>query len=118
MMNFIKKMVETEDSKVMAEVPLINKMKNHQAIPVMDGKYWLSIQASFYHHCSPRETFDDLSMYSSMEFALIDTEGEFRSVASILPDFTELEDYYEHPVYSFAPVELIEELYQALQKEL
>lgn len=114
-MEFLTQMVETDISKGMNELPGL-RLKHYQPIPIKDGEYWLSIQASVFHHCWPRETFDDLNMYTSMEMALMDNHGEFLSITKILPEFTMLQDHYIHPIYSNAPVELIEELYQELKQ--
>ncbi|MED3792446.1 hypothetical protein P4571_08315 [Niallia alba] len=78
----------------------------------------LSIQASYGHYCSPRETFYDLNEYSSMEFALIDSSGKFITVMDVLPTFNRLEEIeqYEDTVYGYVPVDLINELYIELTK--
>ncbi|MCP8969709.1 hypothetical protein [Ectobacillus ponti] len=79
------------------------------------GDVTLSIQASQAHYCTPRKTLEDLTQYSRMEFALI-REEEFISVRRILPDFPRLEEIeeFKDTVYAYVPVELIEELCEAL----
>ena len=78
---------------------------------------WLSVQASYGHYCSPRKTLLNLEDYRSMEFALMDKEGNFTSVSEILPDFPKLEEIeeYRDTVYAYVPVNLINELYKALK---
>ena len=77
----------------------------------------LSIQASYAHYCTPRETLKDLDNYTHWEFALVG-EDDFVSVKSVLPDFpslAELELYFEGSVYCYVPTDLVDELYIALQ---
>lgn len=115
-MDFLTKMIETEDTFNMAALkilPMERRVRSYYQIPV--GDCWLSIQASVYHYCTPRENLENLAEYTTMEFALLNRKAKFISVTDVLPGFTELEDYYDGTIYSYAPVELIEKLYQALK---
>ncbi|MCP8969708.1 hypothetical protein [Ectobacillus ponti] len=84
------------------------------------GNVRLSVQASFAHYCTPRVTRDDLSIYSTMEFALLDKNGEFIRVKDVLPDFPLLDEIERHydSVYAYVPIELIEALYNALVESM
>lgn len=108
-MKFIKALQETEESIRAREI--VPGMRSFKSIYFGDLR--LSIQASEYHYCTPRKTVE-LDKYEAMEFALM-SNGEFIRVSEILPGpgFEEIEEYFDQ-VYAYAPVELIEEVYQKL----
>jgi hypothetical protein len=92
--------------------------KYRQFVPIRLGvNLWLSIQASYAHYSTPRETLRDLDGYSHWEFALY-TQENFVSVTEVLPDFpslAEVELYFEGAVYPYVPTDLLEEVYLALK---
>lgn len=85
-------------------------------IPIPDHEgFSLSIQASYAHHCAPKQTlpFDD---YLCMEFAIVGY-GMLCNVYSFISNDDlriQLDEYYNGSTYSYVPVELIEELYKEL----
>ena len=117
-MNFIKKLIPTKDTTTLVGAIPFNEdttFRMFNAIKINED-LWMSIQASYAHYCSPRKTLKDLSEYDSMEFALMDKEGNFVSVKDVLPNFPkfkEIEEYHE-TVYAYVPVNLIDELFEAL----
>jgi len=85
----------------------------YKQIPI--GQYYLSIQCNFGLKCTPTETLEDLSKYSTMEVALVDSSGKFIRIKDALPNFNEeIEECFNGRIYGYVPVEMIEELYQAL----
>jgi hypothetical protein len=83
----------------------------------INSNLWFSVQASYAHYCTPRETLADLEDYSHWEIALFDKD-EFISAAQIVPNFkslAELQLYFEGQVYPYVPKDLVEELYLALK---
>lgn len=119
MMKFIKSLTPTASSIRVREVRPFDEeltFRMFNGIQINED-LWISVQASYSHYCSPRRTFDDLSEYNSMEFALMDKNG-FISVSSVLPDFhrlAEIEEYHD-TVYGYVPVNLIEDLFEALNE--
>lgn len=112
-MEFIKALVETEESTFLKNRDRINnKMLFRSFKRFRKGEHFLSIQASFCHYCTPRTTLNDLSLYKTMEFALL-WQDRFIRVQDAFPDFprlVEIEEYYE-TVYSYVPVDLIDDLF-------
>lgn len=83
----------------------------------LNSNLWFSIQASYAHYCTPRETLDNLEDYSHWEIALFDKDN-FLSAADVIPDFrslAELQYYFGGQVYPHVPKDLVEELYLALK---
>lgn len=85
----------------------------------------VSIQGSLNHYCAPRETFDNPSIYSAMEVGVFEKVGENSKWIDVVTDkrfhdFDLREGFlaYEEQagVYSFVPVEMIEKLYQYLNR--
>jgi hypothetical protein len=82
------------------------------------GRYFLSIQASSGHYCSPRETLP-VTHYVSMEMCIFTpTSQRFLDIrrSSIIRSFhrySELIDYMDSngEIFGWVPVELINELY-------
>jgi hypothetical protein len=125
-MKIIEMLVEQENSKQSRE-----KMKsmgllanNRQYKWVEAGEHKLSIQASEYHYCEPRETLEDLSRYTAMEIAIF-KGGEWvqpRNDEKIkqFPRYEELIDRYEEggttSVGGWIPIDLIQDLYEYLSK--
>lgn len=110
-MEFISQLTEREDSKQFGNVGgfrLMNAIDTGSDIE-------LSIQASYGHYCSPRETIA-LEDYEKMELAIM-RSGDFVSVSEVIRGehlIDKFEQYYEGTVYGFVPVELIQELYEEL----
>lgn len=87
------------------------------------GKYALSIQASMYHYCSPRETLDK-DQYYSMEMAIFYNDKWLRILThKSLKKFERYNELIERAenvkssacVYGWVPVDLIEAFYQFLK---
>lgn len=118
-MEFISEMKETFESVLprLARAPKAWVLRNFNPIK-FGNNVELSVQASFSHYCSPRTT-TDLKDYTSMEIALF-KDGEFISLTGLLIPHIDLmkraEGYYEGTVYGYMPVEMIEEIYQALKE--
>lgn len=82
------------------------------------GPYVLSIQASYYHYCSPRITAET-DFYLEMEMAVI-KDNEFISIVGDenFKDFEQaylIHDSWDAGVYAYVDVQLIENLYQFLK---
>ncbi|MCM3665546.1 hypothetical protein M3204_14100 [Mesobacillus subterraneus] len=93
-----------------------NMHRMHKGIQV--GPYVLSIQASYYHYCSPRITMET-DLYSEMEMAVI-KDNEFISIVDDenFKDFEQaylIHDSWDAGVYAYVDVQLIEGLYQYLK---
>lgn len=58
---------------------------------IVCGNYFLSIQASSSHYCSPRQNNDDPKDYNSFELAIMDQDGEFVG-RRLVPDMFEYDD--------------------------
>jgi hypothetical protein len=117
-MRFINKLDETRASKkVNHAVPFSERSYRHFKPLQITNELWLSVQAFYGAYCTPRKTLKNLGAYKTMEFALLNGNGDFITVKSVLPKFSRLEEIeeYEDEVYGYVPVELIEELYQALR---
>lgn len=81
--------------------------------------YVLSVQASEYHYCHPRQTIE-LENYESFEIALINQmTGNFvaaKNVFTDFPDNDDLHEYFEGSVYGYVPIELVADLYAHAKK--
>ncbi|PHD96638.1 hypothetical protein [Bacillus toyonensis] len=121
-MEFLKRLEEIADSKMfgkqLSNIPLMSELNHYRVLKglVFGEDIVLSIQASYGHYCTPRETIE-LDDYSEMELGLIQNGG-FVTVTNLLPEFKRLKEIeeYESTVYGYVPVDLIEELYQELKK--
>ena len=119
-MGIIKNLVETSDSEKMKSVKM--PFENYEDMGFrmlkevkISDEIGLAIQASYVHYCSPRKTLP-LEEYTKMELAIF-KDGEFTKVSNVTGNesiINKLDEYYEGTVYGFVPVDLIEELYQAL----
>ena len=112
-MEFIKELRKTNPS------PNPGDYRNLNRIPA--GIYYLSIQGSFSHYCSPRKSIR-IDKYETMEIALFTKEGNWVNYTQLkaFPKYKELLKYAdglgEITVYGYVPVTLIEELYLFLKK--
>lgn len=115
-MEFIKALVEKEIIQNQERVDFGSYLRQFEPIQVRED-VWLSIQASYAHYCTPRTTYEDLTIYSHWEIALFNTD-DFIRVTDVLPEFRSLAEIelYEAQVYAYVPVDLVEELYLALKK--
>lgn len=94
--------------------------------PVRVGDYYLSIQASRFFYCTPRQTLEDIYQYKAMEIAILqDDEGRTEFIRpcedKILKGFSrygELCEFYhvEKVVGSYVPIDLIQDLYEYLSE--
>lgn len=83
------------------------------------GDFELSIQASSFHYCEPKEDCLDAKKYSEFEMAIFKSSGEWVQAReeSILKDFPRINELIgrteegECPVSSYVPVDLIQDLY-------
>jgi len=112
---FIKVLVPTQFAGE-NNFELSSKYRQFEPISIKDG-YWLSIQGSYAHYCTPRITSENLNDYTHWEMALFN-DNEFVQVNDVLPNFkslAEIEHYFDSSIYPYVPVDLIEELYTALR---
>jgi hypothetical protein len=86
---------------------------------VKDGNYYLSVQGSQGHYCSPRETVDP-DVYSQMEIAIINKKGKMINAnkSSLLKKFERFDELMQRSdgcngamVYGYVDVDLINDLY-------
>ena len=119
-LEFIKHLFEDEGSLKMKSIATFDEDFTYRGFKhIKVGDISLSIQASYGNYCTPRKTLKNLNEYTSMEFALIGEEGRFLNVNDVLPNFEKLDiinEYFDGSVYSYVPVELIEELYNEFVK--
>lgn len=114
-MDFIKELKEMEVFKITETINPLH-MRKFYPMEVQPGIF-LSIQASEFVYCKPRETLKDLSKYTHWEVALTN-ENEFLNVLETFPEFQnrlELEYYRRGPVYNYVPTDLVNDLYLALK---
>lgn len=92
--------------------------------PIVLGDIHLSIQGSYHHYCTPQETFENPTIYDSMEVGILRVEDGERDWVDLDTDkvfhgllaIEVYRDYKEqNGLYSYLPVELIENLYQYLK---
>lgn len=85
---------------------------------VINDSISLSIQASYGHYCSPRQTLP-IEKYESFELAIF-KDNEFTSIEQVTQNdilIKKLNKYYEGTVYANVPVEIVEELYEGLLRQ-
>lgn len=120
-MEFLKLLYPTKDSETIAKVMSFNENTTFRMFNsiIVKESLWLSLQASYGHYCSPRKTLRDVAEYTSMEFALMDADRNFKSVTEVLPNFSRLKEIeeYESTVYGYVPVDLIQDLINELYKK-
>ena len=113
-MNFISKLKTKEQS---------GDHRHFESIKT--GRYEISIQASKYHYCLPRETTSP-EEYNSMEIAIFNKKGwlNYPNKSSILRRFNRFGELLDRAdgintgavVYGYVPVDLIEDLINYLKK--
>ena len=113
-MEFIKALKEVGEVKSLYKV--------RQFYHLFVGEVELSIQASEFHYSMPRETLENIEDYDSFEVALIGSKNKY--VIEALEEYADfdiedLDDINEDSilVFSFVPKELIEDLYNKLNKK-
>jgi hypothetical protein len=119
-MEFIKLLNETNDTKTIGKIMPFDEDTTFRMFrgTKINNNLWISIQASYGHYCSPRKTLKNLKEYTSMEFALMDTDRNFLDVKEVLPDYSnlfEINEYFDGGVYAYVPVELINDLLKELK---
>ena len=87
---------------------------------VKAGSYFLSIQGSNTHYCTPRQSLP-VDIYSSMELAIINKKGSLVSInrSNLIRKFSRYSELVERAyslnskatVYGYVPVDLINDLY-------
>lgn len=124
-MEFIKQMeYRDEVNLLMKEIENGNIKMEKERIPVgykpiciVEDRLYLSVQANWGAYCTPRKTTLDLNEYSEMEMAFVTAEG-LVSLEMVYPYFSKLDEIQEYfdgdQIYSYVPVELIEDVYQEL----
>jgi hypothetical protein len=85
------------------------------------GQYKISIQASKFHYCEPRETLGDLADYSEMEIAIFKNnkwvqprDDEYIQQFERFPELIEHYEDGDTAVGGWLPVDLIQDLYEYL----
>lgn len=87
------------------------------------NKLDISVQASKYHYCTPREDFDDINEYAEVEIALFNKDGDWVQPRTepLLADFNQLAELIEHyetggtAVGAYVPIELVNNLIEYLK---
>ena len=87
---------------------------------VKAGDYFLSIQGSNTHYCTPRHSLP-VDIYSSMELAIINKKGSMVSInrSNLIRKFSRYSELVERAdslnskatVYGYVPVDLLNDLY-------
>lgn len=94
-----------------------------RAIECGDGIHYLSIQASNFHFCLPRETIDK-DKYDAFEVAIMERDGNGSARFMSAIDFVrvdcelvqELDKYFDDTVFKMVPKELVQELFEIGRK--
>lgn len=114
-MLFYKYLYETDESKQRKEKNEDTNIRSFAPIGV-DGVNYLSIQASSFNDCKPQRTINSIEEYTHLEVALTQSK-DFKRVKDICEDFpalAEIELYFSEDIYSFVPIDLVDELFQYL----
>ena len=87
---------------------------------VKAGNYFLSIQGSNIHYCTPRQSLP-VDIYSTMELAIINKKGSMISInkSKIMRNFNRYNELIDRAycvnskaaVYGYVPVDLLNDLY-------
>ena len=83
------------------------------------NKLDISVQASKYHYCTPREDFDDINEYAKVEIALFNKDGGWVQPRTepLLADFNQLAELIEQyetgdtAVGYYVPIELVNKVF-------
>lgn len=94
---FLKETTEYEE-----KIPGYKNLKLRPRIICKDG-FSMSVQASQYHYCEPREDLDE-GDYTEVEVGLISQEEE------LLEEYAEDHDDPITTLYCFVPLEVIDEV--------
>jgi hypothetical protein len=83
--------------------------------PIQYGPITVSIQASAFHYCLPRETFDDLSRYTHVELAVWQTSFHMCLPSALgIHNFDHLfEKDTDSPVAGYVPMQTVENFLDA-----
>lgn len=120
-MGVIDRLQETKVSQMLAQdICGFNEKMRFRVLKGLSIKedIVLSIQASRFHYCVPRETLP-LDKYTSMELGILKSDKYVKvdQVTNNEKLISSLNNYYEGPVYSYVPIDLIEDLYQQLKED-
>lgn len=84
------------------------------------GNYYLSVQGSSSHYCTPRESLP-VDLYTEMELAIFDENGSMVGINKdeLLKQFERYDELVSHadglnsiaPIYGYVPVDLLNDLY-------
>ncbi len=121
-MEFLTKLVETKSTKKLREVMKKTGNNAGEGIRMFErinvgSSIELSVQASYTHYCTPRKTIN-IKDYTAMELAIM-RKKTFLNIFDISDDpvlVTKLRKHFDGSIYSYVPVEIIEDLYQALKR--
>jgi hypothetical protein len=122
--DYLKEDAASEEMRIQMEEHKINMpISFRRFLPLMFNEYALSIQGSGAHYCTPRETFENPSIYSTMEVAIMSrASSNFVDITSepLFKDFHLIEVVKERKasigVYATVPVEVIEQLFQYMKR--
>ena len=96
-------------------------IEHRQMHPIpISSNVCMSIQASFGHYCTPKSyKLLPLKTYKTMEIAFIASSGQFVDFSVIYPTYprlSELQLHYGDGIYSYVPVDLIQDVYVFIKK--
>ena len=88
--------------------------------PIQIADYELSIQASAFHYCTPKEFILDMGRYSSVEFVIWNKTGMIKDlrrsrVLGRFPQVEKLMSYANDGNFNFVPVTLLDAFLDYLQ---
>lgn len=119
MMEFLKHLKPNEETETLTKLRIGMHLSHLPRInePIQFNEdILLSIQCSYAHYCIPRNTLP-YNKYRDMEIGIVKS-NEFVKVEEVLElEENKWENYYDTQVYGYVPVDLIEELYQALKQK-
>jgi hypothetical protein len=117
-MNFLDELKERKKSVELKEINITPKALALRDFDLLEyGNFAINVRADFGSYCTPRETLEKLNKYKEMEFAIVRGK-KFLTVTDVLPTFTKLQEIekYNSKVYGYVPVDLIQELYEELNR--
>lgn len=85
--------------------------------PIKAGIYYISIQCSYFHYCTPRETLS-INEYTTMEISITTNYMTTSEINKVLKNFSRYKELKIHrdsgQLYGYVPIDLINDLYEFL----
>jgi hypothetical protein len=89
--------------------------------PIKVGVYYISIQGSYVHYCTPRETLP-INEYRTMEISITTKYMDNPRINTLLKNFSRYKELKLHrdsgQLYGYVPIDLINDLCEFLGKQV